>query len=319
MIIARDKMNDLYFDTDALRSRLIIERDQYNNKPLDPGLQCTLQEYIDELNSVIEFVNTMTEAKLKDILAHTPKTKAGKLKNGTTILYMTDMIKWWFNGYHHYTSVAELLIIPKQEEGEYETIFCECRERCKADKPVVNVDGTYNDLSIRKTYLSQDQLIQGKTYLDNKGKEYLYVGKYSIAYYLAGKNIYGEDFIMGNKDLNNFYRTTENVFLYLTNTRKKELAKFSSFGEYMQNYLDNMFKKEHNFNSSSFFKESSIFRVCSEVDTIYSEDKMVCDIYSGFDKNNPPKSLNTVLAVDKVEDYEAHTHFKVWQTRPFTI
>ena len=322
MIRVSDGKNNLEFDKNLVSGHIanfVLDIDENNLKEL--GINAKKEKYMEALVALNEVVEGLTEDKLKEILDHLPKTKAGMVKSGKTPLYTTGLS--FYDGYRA-TSI-ELTVMQKisgykeningwfetpiREKGEYYIDFTsDEREYSKKDIPVINRDLTFNSLEIKRhSYIKPEDLVIGKIYKDAKDRQFLYLGKiffndvyhgiihdgseqYMMSTYFDLDINKDQDYELDPEDIDIENHLNTNVFYKITKKNKKELQACANFGEYMQKFLDDFYTKEIFLTSSFPFKCASSFKVCEEVETLFAPEDMICSVRSGFAKGKNPDS-----------------------------
>lgn len=307
----------------------------------------TREEFIDRCNKLREIVNSLDIETMYKIVECLPKYKNGSIRSTAIPVYMTGLTK--YDGDYSWCRITsiELAIKPytykvpvidvksvfgpnKKVEKLYIFGFSTDRQYDKADKPVINKDMTYNKLTYKKnSYLPIDSLVPGTIYRDAKDKEYLYIGVCKLvsnySKYFLRYDEYRDDIDGDFDEYFDNHNELQYVFLTLTDKRKEELRKYSTFEEWVRTFtVKNITKKTKTAlvgysGLGKLLKVSSSFRVTEPVETAFDEDTMyfTIDETHGFD--SVPEEL--IESVKKIANerlifdipYKVHIRFKVYK------
>lgn len=230
---------------------------------------------LEDINMIFEdleeFVDSLDEDKMKNIVANMPRLKDGRIRNATIPVYNSNLsiwddfraITWQFTSYP--------VPVPESLENEAKSLkvkdaFCidfeTSRSYDKNEICIANPDGTFNKLEYKpNSYIPNEQLVPGKLYTDKKGNELLYIGKLQL------------------KCNNRVDATEPHTFIKLTKKRKEDLAKAKTFEEWFTPHFEKVVRSKGYFNRwDSSLKCAESFKVCSEVSTAFSIQDTQCTI-----------------------------------------
>ena len=298
MEITINKQHITYYK-EAAQKTIENLRNEYARSNIDPKtnrLECmnvTLDVANKKLDKLSEIVEKIDEEQLNKMLDYLPYKKNGKIETKAIPIYntgirFTEMGEGYYVPYevaiileakfeYDYTSYLPRRVIT---ENEYEMKLVTDAKFDTKDIALIDDDFNFTKLEVkqRNSYIKIEDLVPGKSYLDKKDNEYLYVGALEIhEKFTTCKNIKME---------------YTNVFLRLTNKTKKELQKCSHFGEYLSIFLTQHFNKKCKYADrknldfhGEGFKISKSFKVVSESETIVDLENMFCKVKSGYNDN----------------------------------
>ena len=240
---------------------------------------CKNKEALDRINKLEKVIKSIIySSNPEEIFDYLPYTKQGKFsKTGNINLYIPN-IKSTFSGeYFSQTEIALQLIpleISKNKGTFFESTrlgdicFLEINDRAsftnkKKPENIIDEDGNYKKVNkpSRNSYLKQNELEVGTSYIDAKGSEYLYIGSFK-------EN--GEYFEI-DCDGNPYKGITSNefefVYLRVTSKISKELSNYTNFEDFLydrfnKSFLKNPFNCYNGLNitaSKKFVKKGTIY------------------------------------------------------------
>lgn len=298
-VTAHDSQNLLLIDTDLIAAKIdtFISFINTIGSLKDAGIKASPSMFIAEMKNLIAVAESMTEDKLLEVINNLPKTKGGSIRKKSFPFYMSNLTRYTGGeGWCHIGSI-ELTIQPADRiydtpiSGMFVITFTYDRNYSKTDIPVLNKDLTVNTIVEKKfTYIDTKDLVQGKVYKNNKGKEFLFVGDVSNTYEESGLDMDGKKFHhkVGFDKFGNPKKIERNMFLALDNKTRKSIEKCKTFGEFLQQHFDKEFKIKE-FPISPLYDYQS-YKMVEEVETMFSVDDTTCVVTSGYAKGHFPKS-----------------------------
>lgn len=99
--------------------------------------------------------------------------------------------------------------------------------------PLMNQDGSINDIKQKVAYLKKENVIGGRTYKDANGSVYLYLGKISIGSRPNGKGLSGNYYIRMTKKLYEMAKTVDSLNAFIETYIK---CKMDTHGHYYDKF-----------------------------------------------------------------------------------
>ena len=218
---------------------------------------------IDKLEKVIKSI--IYSSNPEKIFDYLPYTKQGKFsKTGNINLYIPNIKSTFSGDYFSQTEIALQLIpleMPKPNGNWFESIhsgdicFLEINTRAsftnkKRPENIIDEDGNYKKVNkpSRNTYLKQNDLEGGTSYIDAKGSEYLYIGEIQ-----ENGKYFGID-CRGNTYTGTMKNHLKFVYLRVTSKISKELSNYTNFEDFLYDRFNDSFLK----NRLSYYKGLNI-------------------------------------------------------------
>lgn len=275
---------------------------------------------LEDINMIFEdleeFVDSLDEDKMKNIVANMPRLKDGRIRNATIPVYNSNLSIWDDFRAITWQFISYSMPIPKSLENEAKSLnvkdaFCISfdmnRPYDKNEICIANPDGTFNKLEYKpNSYIPNDQLVPGKLYTDKKDNELLYIGKLQL------------------KCNNRVYETEPYTFIKLTKKRKEDLAKAKTFEEWFTPYYEKVVRSKRIFEIwDSSLKCAESFKVCFEVGTAFSAQDTQCTIKCSTGKETysfivPAIGVKPVYCVHEQTDPNGWDYYELrgtWATK----
>lgn len=276
----------------------------------DCGFKVSATEIKKQCDIMRNIVNNLDDNTITKIMECLPRYANGSIRSTIIPVYLTGITQ--YEGYdsgcyissvelsvkpaidysaRNSNNIAEFLFAPdKKVKNAFIFDFTNKRVYDKKDIPVINPDGTYNQLTYkRNSYIPIDELIPGYIYKDAKDRKFLYLGVIEVK--RSGGSV---DLTQPNPSNSNVsWRgwqpgTTKEpyVFLALNDKRERELKASATFGEWLEKDILKITSKRSSCDSLtpvSFYefehlKIAKSFKVVEEVEQLFDWNALQCNI-----------------------------------------
>lgn len=292
-------------------------KDLFSGNPNEKQEDCNCKnkEALDRIDKLEKVITSIIHSKNPEkIFDYLPYTKQGKFsKTGNINLYIPN-IKSTFSGeYFSQTEIALQLIpleMPKPNGNCLESIhsgdicFLEINDRAsftskKRPENIIDEDGNYKKVNkpSRNSYLKQDEIEVGTSYIDAKGSEYLYIGE------IKENGKYEGIDCDGNPYSGSIREKYEGLYLRVTSKISKELENCTSFEDFLYDrFYDSFIKNEMNFQlclnrttTKKFVKKGTVY-FDNEHNKI--SNKLLFEFPKGTIKDFPNSSYSIKLKIN---------------------
>lgn len=205
-------------------------------------------------NKLIVIKSIIYAPNPEDIFDYLPYTKQGKFSKSASInLYIPNISSTYSGNYFSQSEISLQLIplaMPKNSGNLFEEIHS--NEICvleineyasftsrKKPENIIDENGNYKKLTPvkRNTYLKQQDITIGTSYIDAKGSEYLYIGNIIEDIYFENERN-GVPYSGQNK------KQYEGLYLRITPKIKKDLNNYSYLGDFLYDRFNKILLKE---------------------------------------------------------------------------